>query len=178
MKTKLIILLVFFPVLCFSQKIKYEDIKFGKINESDIRRSSYEAYLSKDNILFKIGDMLEFSSPSTCNGVFLTIYKTDIFGNTYFVGPKSINIPVEIKKIKITGSKKTGYKVIFKTKSTFGRYLFNIEDAIEFSEIKTFEKTSSQALLELKRAKDKFDLGLINEKEYETIKLELSDYIR
>lgn len=38
--------------------------------------------------------------------------------------------------------------------------------------------TSDEALSELKRAKDKLDLGLITQAEYDSLKVELSKYIK
>ena len=38
--------------------------------------------------------------------------------------------------------------------------------------------TSDEALSELKKAKDKLELGLINQEQFEEIKLELKKYIK
>ena len=45
-------------------------------------------------------------------------------------------------------------------------------------EIKGFGKTSDEALTELKKAKDKLDLGLITQEEFDKLKAELSKYIK
>jgi hypothetical protein len=52
-----------------------------------------------------------------------------------------------------------------------------IEDAIKHGEVLSLGMTSDEALSELKKAKDKLDLGLITEEEYEKIKSELIKYI-
>lgn len=45
-------------------------------------------------------------------------------------------------------------------------------------EIPVMELTSDEAIAELKKAKDKYDLGLITKEEYETIKNEMRKYIK
>jgi hypothetical protein len=57
-------------------------------------------------------------------------------------------------------------------------YFLNIEDAIAVGEIKSFGMTSDEALAALKKAKDKLDLGLISQEEYDKIKAELTPYIK
>jgi hypothetical protein len=52
------------------------------------------------------------------------------------------------------------------------------ESAIENGEIKSKKMSSDDALTELKRYKDKLDLGLITQKEYDEKKTELSKLIK
>lgn len=54
----------------------------------------------------------------------------------------------------------------------------NIEKAIEVGEVVTSGYTSEKALDELKRAKDKLDLGLITQEEFDRLKAELAPYIK
>jgi hypothetical protein len=58
--------------------------------------------------------------------------------------------------------------------------ILDVEKALDFGEIINPKATltSDQALAELKKAKDKLDLGLITQEEYEKIKSELSQYIK
>lgn len=75
-----------------------------------------------------------------------------------------------------------GFFVGFKTKSQTGvpgsGYNIQFENAIENGEIKSFGMTSDEALSELKKAKDKLDLGLITKEEFDNKKSELSKYIK
>jgi len=57
-------------------------------------------------------------------------------------------------------------------------YTIRIENAIAAGEIKSIVMTSDEALSELKKAKDKLDLGLITQAEYDSLKVELSKYIK
>jgi hypothetical protein len=117
--------------------------------------------------------------PSGVNGKFVTIQKVDLAGTVYVVGAEAINTSAEIKKIRITGNKRAGYKVSFQTKGMTGvdNYFVYIEDAILVGEIKSDGMTSDQALEALKKAKDKLDLGLITQEEFNAIKAELSKFI-
>jgi len=70
--------------------------------------------------------------------------------------------------------------VSFQTKGMTGadNYFFNIEDAIPVGEVTSFGLSSDEALTELKKAKDKLDLGLISQEEYDKIKAELTPFIK
>ena len=54
----------------------------------------------------------------------------------------------------------------------------NFKNALSTGEVKGFGKTSDEALSELKKAKDKLDLGLITQEEFDRLKQELSKYIK
>jgi hypothetical protein len=60
----------------------------------------------------------------------------------------------------------------------YGLSIVNFESAVANGEIKSKIFTSDQALAELKKWKDKFDLGLISEDLYQQKKAELSKIIR
>jgi len=49
-----------------------------------------------------------------------------------------------------------------------------IEDAIQSGEVQSSGMSSDKALSELKKAKDKLDLGLINQQEFDKLKSNLS----
>jgi hypothetical protein len=161
--------------IVFSQNVNWTDVQSGVIT-----KGQFESYTAKDGSVYSIGDRVNFGSPSGTNGKFVTIQKIDIGGTIHIVGAEILNTSAEIKKIKISGSKRAGFKVWFQTKGfTFAdNYWFNIEDAISTGEVKSKGMTSDEALTELKKAKDKLDLGLITEEEYEAKKLELSKFIK
>jgi hypothetical protein len=70
--------------------------------------------------------------------------------------------------------------VSFQTKGMTGidNYFLYIEDAITVGEVQSFGMTSDEALTALKKAKDKLDLGIITQEEYEKIKAELTPFIK
>lgn len=162
-------------ITAFSQEVKYVDIQTGLIT-----KGQYESYVSKDGSIYKVGDKIQFGNPSGTNGKFVTIQKMDIAGTVYVVGAEAINTSAEIKKIRVIGTSRSGYKVSFQTKGMTGvdNYFLNIEDAITVGEVKSFGMSSDEALTALKKAKDKLDLGLISQEEYDKIKAELTPFIK
>ena len=90
------------------------------------------------------------------------------------------SIDPKIKKIIVGGNKRMGLMVIFKTKGMTGlsNYTIQFENALSTDEVKGFGLSSDDALTALKKAKDKLDLGLITQEEYDKLKLELSNYIK
>jgi len=168
-------IMTLFSFYGFAQEVNYTDIQNGTVT-----KGHFESYVAKDGSVYKVGDKIQFGSPSGTNGNFVIIQKMDIAATVYIVGPEAINTSAEIKKIRITGTSRAGYKANFQTKGMTGvdNYFLNIEDAITVGEIKSFGMTSDEALSALKKAKDKLDLGLITQEEYDKIKAELTPYIK
>jgi hypothetical protein len=155
-------------------------VNYNEVKADGITRGSFQSYVSKDGSVYKVGDKIQFGSPSGTNGKFVTIQKMDIAGNVYVVGAEALNTSAEIKKIRVGGTSRAGYKVSFQTKGMTGvdNYFLWIEDAIQVGEVKSFGMTSDEALAELKKAKDKLDLGLITTQEFEDKKKELTPFIK
>jgi hypothetical protein len=67
-----------------------------------------------------------------------------------------------------------------RTKGVIGllNYTIQFENALSTGEIKGTGMTSDEALAELKKAKDKLDLGLITAEDYEKKKAELTPFIK
>ena len=171
----LIISLSIISFVSNGQEVKYDDIQTGLIT-----KGQFESYVSKDGSIYKVGDKIQFGNPSGTNGKFVIIQKMDITGTLYIVGAEAINTSAEIKKIRVGGTSRSGYKVSFQTKGMTGvdNYFLNIEDAITVGEVKSFGMSSDEALTALKKAKDKLDLGLITQEEYDKIKAELTPFIK
>jgi hypothetical protein len=164
------------PKIFFSQEVvKYDDVQNALAD-----KGQYTSYIAKDGSTYNVGDKIKFGTPSGVNGKFVTIQKVDIAGTIYVVGAEAINTSAEIKKIRVTGTKRAGYKVQLQTKGMTGidNYFVYIEDAILIGEIKSFGMTSDEALSELKKAKDKLDLGIISQEEYDLKKAELTPFIK
>jgi len=70
--------------------------------------------------------------------------------------------------------------VIFKTKGMTGlsNYTIQFENALSPDEVKGFGMTSDEALAELKKAKDKLDLGIITQEEFNVLRSELAPLIK
>lgn len=95
----------------------------------------------------------------------------------YSVGSTASNTEIEIKKIAIGGTKRTGFCAWILC-AGFSGYSIQIENALESKEIKSFGMTSDEALSEMKKAKDKLDLGLITSEKYDSIKTYLIKFIK
>lgn len=168
-------------LLCLlSGVINAQMLEYSKLSDVEYSLDTYTSYLSKDGILYKVGDTVNIAAPSGFHGHFVYFYKIDVFGNIYYPGHEAANTSAIIKKVKITGSRRSGFKAMFQTKgfTALDNYFITIEDAIIAGEVKGNGYTSDQALSDLKRAKDKLDLGLITRDEYDKKKAELSPYIK
>lgn len=161
-----------FSVSIYGQTLSYVDLQVDQRP-----KGQFESYEAKDGTLYKIGDKIQFAVPSGVNGKFVTITKIDVMGNIYPVGSEVINTSAEIKKIMVGGLKRSGWKAGFQTKglTAIDNYFFNIEDAITAGEIKS---KAGEALSELKKAKEKLDLGLITQDEYDSLKVNLAKFIK
>lgn len=160
-------------VVCIAQEINYKDLSSGPKGE-------YTSYVSKDGATYKIGDRLKLGVPSS-NKTFAFVYEGDgLLLPMTNVGSVVSGTETEIKRIFVVGNKRAGYSVTLRTKGFTGlaNYSVLIENAIAAGEVVSFGKTSDEALAELKKAKDKLDLGLITKEEYEKLKAELSAYIK
>lgn len=138
--------------------------------------------LSKGGSIYKVGDRIRIGTPWS-NKTFAYISEGDgILLPITNLTARASDAESEIKNIFIIGTKRRGYSVLFKTKSASGvpgsGYTISVENAIGADELKSFGMSSDDALIELKRAKNKLDLDLILKEDYEKIKSELSKYIK
>ncbi len=136
-----------------------------------------ESYTATDGSVWKLGQEITIGNPSgnrqfnfisVGNGVMVPIEQA----TAGYAGTKAI-----IKKIIVSGTKRSGRILWLKTEGAFPMNI-KLEKCIELGEIETEGYSSDQALAELKRAKDKLDLGLITNEEFEALKKELSKYIK
>ena len=136
-----------------------------------------ESYTAMDGSVWKIGQEITLGNPSG-NGVF----------NYISIG-SGVMVPIEqatpgyagtngiVKKIVVSGTKRAGRHLWLKTEGAFAMNI-KLEKCIEMGEIETEGYSSDKALEELKKAKDKLDLGLITQEEFDALKAELAKYIK
>ena len=174
-KLNLLALLMLVAIILSGQELKYSDLKTWKPSYSnDIYLDNiqyFTSYLSKDGEVYKVKDKLTIGFPIS-NKTFAFINEGS---RRYRLDIEASGKEIEIKRIYVNGDKKTGYLAYFKTASG---YIIQVENAIATGEIKGFGMTSDEALSELKKAKDKLDLGLITKIKYDSLKIELSKYIK
>ena len=173
MKNLLIIGLVALSNYVASQEVKFADL-------ATTERGEYQSYIGSDGGVYKVGDRLKIGVPSS-NKTFAFIQQGD--GIIIPLSPlpaTSSGTETEIKKIYVVGNKRTGFYITMRTKGVIGtlNYSVQLENALSTGEIKGFGMTSDEALAELKKAKDKLDLGLITQDEFDKIKAELVPFIK
>ena len=174
---KLIFVLMFIAIAgnLFSQELKYSDLS------SDTRpQGPFKSYVSKSGTVYKVGDTLKIGFPSS-NKTFAFLSQ----GDGVFIAPEQLPAAMsgsntQIKNIIIGGTKRSVFMALVRGKSMSGitTYTIQLENAIEVGEIKTPGLSSDEALIELKKAKDKLDLQLINQSKYDSIKAVLIQYIK
>ena len=159
--------------IVFAQEIKHADLATAE-------RGEYTSYIASDGAVYKVGDRIKIGLPSS-NKTFAFITEGDgiLLPITNLTAAYS-GTETEIKKIFVGGNKRAGYSVTFRTKGITGisNYTIQFENALSTGEVKGFGMTSDDALAELKKAKDKLDLGLITQEDYDKLKAELSKYIK
>jgi hypothetical protein len=178
MKKILFGLLMLFSLLSFGQvrQISYDTISKYSNNHLKLKGSIiYDEYLSKDGYLYKVGDIIKINKP--INGdkfSFINDRFSQIQASSMMIGKDMI-----IKNIIVTGFKNTGYELCMTINNPMtADYILKFESAISYGEIISKVMTSDDALSELKKAKDKLDLGLISKEDYEVKKSELIKFIK
>jgi hypothetical protein len=174
---KLNLILVFLSSITtltvLGQEIKYADL-------ATAQRGEFSSYVGSDGAVYKIGDRVKIGVPSS-NKTFTFITEGDgLLLPITNLNASSSGTETEIKRIFVYGNKRSGYSVAFRTKGITGlsNYTIQFENALSTGEVKGFGLSSDDALAKLKKAKDKLDLGLISQEEFDKLKAELTKYIK
>ncbi len=157
-----------------------DTLKYNSLSEKP-EQWNFDVYQSQDGTCYKVGDKINILTPSS-NKTFAFIYQGD--GILLPITNATVSISgmsVEIKKITYSGTRRVGFQSVLVCKGATGfsdgiRVMF--ENALSSGEIKGFGLSSDEALTELKKCKDKLDLGLITQEEFNSKKSELSKYIK
>ena len=176
MKQILLVFSLFWGVSVFAQTATFNDIQQNN-------RGQYTEYLSPDNGSFKVGDTITIGKPATgkdfsCVGIAGLMGESLVPANIKHSGSQAI-----IKKIDIQFNTLTikTFKPLSHS-ANFGFNITNIELAIAHGEIKSNVKpnvmSSADALTKLKTEKEKLDLGVITQEQYEVKKKELMKFIK
>jgi hypothetical protein len=176
------IILSFVTLIMFSGSLFSQDLVLRQddLNAEKRPKGSFTSYESKDGSIYKIGDKITIGVPSS-NKTFTFITEGDglLLPITQLLASAS-GQQVEIMRIDVFGSKRTGFYASLRCKglTVLSNYSVQLENAISVGEVKSFGMTSDEALTELKKAKDKLDLELITQAEYDKIKADLMKYIK
>lgn len=158
------------------RQISYDTLTKYSNNHLKLKGSIlYDAYTSKDGNLYKVGDTIKINKPSS-NDKFSFIF--DRFSQVPATSKIIGNLFI-IRNIIVIGFKNAGYELCMTINNPMTPdQILKFESAIENGEIKSKVMSSDDALIELKRYKDKFDLGIITEKEYDEKRTQLSKLIK
>ena len=142
---------------------------------------SQNSYKSIDLEEYFIGDTITLGRGNPSESKYLSIKYTGIEGDTSQYFRAMIKIPntkTVIKRIYINSSGETCFETL--SNSNF-YYRISVDRAISRGELKSKNssfRTSDEALAELKKAKEKLDLGLMTTNEYNALLAELKKYIK
>ncbi len=172
-------ILLFFAAVLVSPNLFSQELKYSDLSNSDKPKGGFTSYVSKNGAVYKIGDRLRIGVPSS-NKTFAFIQVVNVLLQVFPLSASGSGQEAQIKSFIIQGTKRSGYSVLVRSKGStaIDNYNIQLENAIETGEIKSFGMTSDEALSELKKAKDKLDLGLINQAKYDSLKLEFTKYIK
>ncbi len=172
MEKQLLVISLFIINILFSQEIDYKNI-------SKDTKGFHSSYLAKDSIIYKIGDNIKIGNPSEFT--FKNIYIFQIMGylKMSLQDAAVLGENVKIISISVLGNKKKGYRAYVVASSLRGvNFSIDFEKALETGEIISNIMTSDEALALLKKEKDKLDLEIITQQEYNIIKEKLVKYIK
>lgn len=168
MKKNIFLFLLLFVFQGYSQ-----DLVFKKDFDKSYKRSDYKSYVSKDSIVFKINEIIKIGKPS--EGKFKYIFIFQSIG--YLPMSVSENYLLDgectIVAISIAGTKSKGFLPYIQIRNRKGMFFsIDIENAISRGEIAT-TLDENEVLELLKKEKEKLDLGIITQDQFEKRKAEL-----
>lgn len=175
MKHFLLINIILVAFNTSAQTLHYADIENGTAKKTVY----YGTYFAKNGERFDVGDKITIGKPSHLAG-FMYIEQGDpiLGGGLDPAERQSEGLVVEMKYVQIYGTKGSGLYAVMRTKGGLFGFNIQIENAIESGEIISSVMTSDQALAEMKKAKEKLDLELITQTEYDSIKAVLIKFIK
>jgi hypothetical protein len=158
----------------YSQTITQDEI--DKLQKG-VPFKTFSKYIDSNGNEYNVGDTLTIGTGYN-NGRFVHI-KSTVLLEEQPISPSLTGTNVIIKRMAVTGSARSGFKLHITTKiHGVSTYYFWLNDAISHGEVMGKGMNSDQALIELKKCKDKLDLGLISEEEFNVKRNELSKFIK
>lgn len=137
-------------------------------------KGDFEIYLSSTGDKFSVGDTLLIGAPTQPNQ-FATVYHK--FGLDLTPAKPAFQ-STEFIIEKFRSERKMVYVYGVKDSSTPKVIVVNFEASLANGETRMKGLTSEEAIERLKTAKDKLDLGLISQEEFEKLREELRPFIK
>ena len=168
MKRKTFLLLTLITFSCFGQ-----DLSFKEEFDKSYKRSDYKTYISKDSTVYKINDEVKIGTPSDLKFKHIFIFQSLGYLPMSVTENHLLDGKCKIVAISVAGSKAKGFFPYIQITNQRGMFFsVDIEKAISSGEINT--KLSENDIFEvLKKEKEKLELGIISQEEFEKRKAEL-----
>tara|TARA_B110000238_G_C15917194_1_gene348834 strand:+ start:127 stop:621 length:495 start_codon:yes stop_codon:yes gene_type:complete len=147
----------------------YEDAKTKKV------KGLVNTYITESGESFSVGDTITLGSAFSEGKTYSYIFQNAGI-ELYPLSNTAVGETAVIKKIKI--QMKNAIVNTTKIENYVYGLRISLEDALKTKEVKSKIMSSDEALAELKRAKDKLDLGLITQEEFNTLRTELAPLIK
>ncbi|MBC7525893.1 MAG: hypothetical protein H7239_15835 [Flavobacterium sp.] len=168
MKKNIYLLLIL--VVCSSYS---QDLSFKKDFDKSSKRSDYKTYVSKDSVVFKINDVIKIGMPSKVTFKHIFIFQSLGYLPMSVTENYLLDGECKIISISIAGTKSKGFIPYIQIRNQKGMFFsIDIENAISSREITT-GLTENEVLEILKKEKEKLELGIITQEQFEKRKAEL-----
>ncbi|TLX73700.1 hypothetical protein E9993_14680 [Labilibacter sediminis] len=156
----------------FSQK----KATYKQVGSKEVKGKISE-YISQNGTVFEIGDTLEVGLPFRNKQFSYLLDKTLAYmGETVYLTPASVGEMCVIKSMKTNA--RNLYVVTYGDGESKALIISNFEEAFTSGEIIVPGLMNAEvAIEELKKAKEKLDLEIITQEEYNALKVELMKYI-
>jgi len=150
-----------------------QGLTFKENFDKSYKRSDYKTYISKDSIIFRINDEIKIGTPSELTYKHIFIFQSIGYLKMSVAENYLLNGTCKIVSISVTGSKTKGFLPYIQIANQSGTFFsIEIDKAIASGEINT--KLSENEILEaLKKEKEKLELGIISQEDFEKRKAEL-----
>jgi hypothetical protein len=180
---KLLLIFILLPCLAFPQhhrkvtqstKAVNVTANYNEVITKQVK-GQITSYITNDGTKFSVGDTIKIGVPFR-NDVFTFLNQYAII-ESYPLYSTAIGSLVKIKSLNAV-TKKVQAITTPANGYVYQIFVMNFEEALKSGEISILGISSDEALQELKRCKDKLDLGLITQDEFDLKKAELSKFIK
>lgn len=174
--------LLFITISVYCSTAQGQKGNFDQVRNKKVRGVITE-YVTESGVTFRTGDTLKIGYPFR-NDCFAHVWSTSNQTMAALAGERPTPLTTTssgqigvIKKMRC--SQRKLYVTTYGRGESMALSIVNFEEAFKTGEIILPNYlTSDEALTSLKKAKDKLDLGLISQAEYDKIKADLSKFIK
>lgn len=164
-------------------------VKFGEVENAKTLLKMYDKYIASDGSTFQKGDKITLKAPSSNGRQFQYVYEErGIPAKRNYLDARYSNRQLEIAYIKVENAgtslllsskkMKMAQIVTYGIGGLFSEIIIDVENAIASGEIKSNTISENEALEAIKKAKDKYELGLITKQQYDAVITEMKQYIK